>query len=217
MRYNSSQVSKTLKLVIKALDKHKIKHLFFGSIIPAAINGSLHRPLGDLDLFVDVNKKDLFMNELKKLGYFGGDRKLFKIMEAFNGFDYRHSKLLEISFFAVEFGKEKTSLKAVDFPFIVKIENEAIKPTKYKLLNIPFSGIPQDTAYTGALIAKWNPKRKKEFEIFKEYGICPRANNYLWVYWSKLEISWSYDLLNSCLNLLGRIRMWFGLTYDLWR
>lgn len=69
MSYNSDQVSKSLKLFNSILNKHKIKHVYFGLIIPAAINGSLHRNLGDFDIFIDVKKNDLFIRELKKNGY----------------------------------------------------------------------------------------------------------------------------------------------------
>lgn len=117
----------------------------------------------------------------------------------------------------MDFDKNHTFLRANNLPFKVKIENGVLKPTLYKLLNINFFGIPQNTAFTGALIHKTNPKRIKELEIFKKNKITPRKKNYLNVYWGERKINWIYDLINFFLKVLGKIRVKLGLAYDPWR
>lgn len=62
-------VCKTLAKVVKILELHDIKYRFLGSVVIAAINGKLHRNLGDLDLIIDSYKKDVLYAELKELGY----------------------------------------------------------------------------------------------------------------------------------------------------
>ena len=57
--FNTDIVSKTLGKVVKILEFHKIKYRFLGSLVIAAINGKLHRNLGDLDLIIDSGKKDI--------------------------------------------------------------------------------------------------------------------------------------------------------------
>lgn len=212
MTYNQPQVKKSLKVLVELFNKNKIKYKAFGSIIPATLNGKPHRKINDFDFLTDIAKTDLLLKELKKLGYQSKSKRIWRFSEQMGLYIYKHPKLLEISFFTVKFGKTKTILKARSFRFVVA--NKAIKDTEYNFAGVKFNGIPKGTAYTGALIAKWNPKRKEEFKIFKSQKVKPRLNNYIDVYLGKYKIDWSLDLLNFLLNVLGIIRVKFGLAYD---
>lgn len=212
MAFNQHQVKKTLKILTSILKKNKIKHKLFGSIIPAALNGSPHRKINDLDFFIDINKKDLFCKTLRKLGHKEKDGLMWKIFGGLNMYALTHPKLLEISFFAVDLGHSRTALNAKIIKFI--IDNKAIKNTEYRLAGVSFIGIPRDTSYTRTLAGKNNPKRKKELEIFKKLKVKPRPNNFLNAYFGKTKVNWTINLINSSLDTLGRIRTKLGLPYD---
>ncbi len=67
--FNSDIVISTLRKVIKILDDNNIEYRFLGSVVIAAINGKLHRNIGDLDLIIDARGKDILYLKLKELGY----------------------------------------------------------------------------------------------------------------------------------------------------
>jgi hypothetical protein len=215
MALNELQVKKTLNLVVGILEKHKIEYRVFGSVIPAVLNGRLHRELGDIDLLVEEGKKEVFMDKLKKLGYKKKERGVWKWLDRANLFEYRHPKLLEISFFALKFGDQRSSMKVKWFG--LEIDSRAIRKIKYNLGGVGFWGILVDTACTGALISKANPKRKRELEIFESQGLKPRLNEYVDVYLGPMKVNWILDLLNWSLNWLGRVRVMLGMSYDFWR
>jgi hypothetical protein len=216
MAFNSEQVKNSLNLLTQILNQHHIEHRFFGSIIPTAINGSLHRSIADLDLLADFDKKDILIKALKKSGYKKNPAKSLGVAsEWLKLYQFKHPKLLDIGFFAVNFGKIQTTLDLP--PLKLTIENRSIKKTTYSLYDIDFIGIPQDTAYTGILISKRNPKRIEEFKIFKQNNITPRPNNYLNVYLGTINITLTLSLIQFLLNIIGIIRIKLGLPFDPWR
>jgi hypothetical protein len=67
--YNEEQVKQTLKQLIVILEAERVEYRLLGSVVTAAINGSLHRRLGDIDLILDEKRKDRVFSQLTKLGH----------------------------------------------------------------------------------------------------------------------------------------------------
>jgi len=63
--FNEEQVDETLKEFLKILKNHHVEYRFLDSVVTAAMIGSFHRHLGDLDLIIDQSKKDfVFVNKV---------------------------------------------------------------------------------------------------------------------------------------------------------
>lgn len=214
--FNSDIVTSTLQQVVKILDNNKIEYRFLGSVVIAAINGQLHRNLGDLDFIVDSKGKDILYNELKQLGYrpapgmFNFARKYLSLEQ------FDHTNLLGVGYF---YGKWQT-----DGSFIMGnkknrlyVEGFALKKTKYSIHGVEFWGIPPEAAATGVKESETNPKRKKELLILREKGIKPFPNNYIQVKLNGIRVDWVYHLSMAVLNVIGGIRVKFGLPFDPWR
>lgn len=213
--FNTIQVEKTLRLLVGILDKHDVEYRIFGSMIPAALNSALHREIADFDLLIDRDKLDLVIDDLREAGFKKKVKSYWRASEWVSMYIFIHEELLETGFFAVDFGDKQVVFDAG--PFKITVDSSAVKRASYTLGGINFVGIPADTAYTGALISKPNPKRVREFEIFERCGVQARPNDYVNVYLGKLKISWTLDLLNSLFNVIGKIRVKMGKTYDIWR
>jgi hypothetical protein len=214
--FNSEVVVSTLERVVKILENYNIQYRFLGSVAVAAINGKLHRDLGDLDLIIDVSGKDTFSRELKNLGYkkAGG---MFSFARKYLCLEQVTSpRLLSVGFF---YGTWQT-----DGSFFIgnknvglSIESYAIIGTKYALHGVEFIGIPKSAVATGVNSSKTNPKRKKELIILKENRIEPFPNTYIHVKFFGSNADWIYHLSMKILNIIGAIRVKFGFAFDPWR
>lgn len=96
--YNSEVTIKTLRAVVNILDKHKIKYRFLGSIIPAALNKSLHRKINDLDLLVDIEKEKIFMEKIRLLGLHRKIKNHMRFSELLNLHIFQGNGWLETTF-----------------------------------------------------------------------------------------------------------------------
>ena len=214
--YNQEQVLSTLNKVIAILDKYAIEYRFLGSVVTAAINGELHRKLGDLDLIVDVSGKDALYQELIKLGYFRA-RGMFSFARKYMELEtLEHSSLLGVGFF---YGKWRPngSFLLGNQKIYVTIENRALTKTKYNLYGVNFFGLPEEAIATGIKTSENNPKRKKELILLKEKNITPLKNNYIHISIFGLKADWIYHFVMSFFNFIGGIRVTFGLAFDPWR
>jgi hypothetical protein len=160
-----------------------------------------------------VRKATVLKEELEKVGFVVS--KKWEPVGRLSLYVFEHAELLDVGFFAVSFNQEYAVLQAK--PFVFKIDADAIRPTEYKLLGYRFIGIPKGTAHTGSRVSKKNPKRIKEFEIFRREGVILRRNDYINLFLGPLRITWLYYLLVFFLNLLGRVRVRMGKSYDFWR
>jgi len=214
--YNSKVVISTLQQLIKILETHRMRYRFLGSLIVAAINGELHRNLGDLDMIIDSKDRDILYNVLKKLGYkqAGG---MFAFARKYLSLDQiAHSTLLDVGFFCGTWQPDGSFIignKRVG----LCIEAYAIKETRYVLHGVEFIGIPARTAATGIHASKTNPKRQKELLILKEKSIEPFPNNYIDVRLFGFKMDWIYHFWQKVLNIIGAIRVKMGLAFDPWR
>lgn len=215
-QFNDEVVIQTLSQVLKILKAHNIRYRFLGSVVLAAINGGLHRKLGDLDIIIESQGRDILYPELKKLGYkqAGG---LFAFARKYLSLDQiTHPTLLDIGFFC---GAWQTDGDFVigNKNFGLRVEAYAVKKTKYALCGQEFIGIPSKTAAAGIYSSKTNPKRKKELVILKEKGIEPYPNTYIHVHFFGFNADWIYYFSMQALNLIGNIRVKLGLAFDPWR
>lgn len=214
--FNSDVVISTLWQLVKILDYNNIEYRFLGSVVIAAINGQLHRNLGDLDFIIDSKGKDIVYAELKKLGYKPA-KGMFRFARKFLSLEqFDHPSLLGVGYFygtwkadgSFVMGNKRTGLS---------IEAFALKKTKYSIHGVEFFGTPPQAAAAGVKESETNPKRKKERIILKEKGIEPFLNNYIQVKLLGVRVDWVYHLSMSMLNIIGGLRVRFGLPFDPWR
>ena len=214
--YNRGQALKTLDKVITILEEYKIEYRFLGSVVTAAINGKLHRKLGDLDLIVDVSGKDALYQELIKLGYFRA-RGMFSFARKYMELEtLDHSNLLGVGFFYGKWRPDGSFLLGNQKTYVI-IENRALTKTKYNLYGVNFFGLPEEAIATGIKTSENNPKRKKELILLKEKNITPLENNYIHISIFGLKADWIYHFVMSYFNFIGGIRVTFGLAFDPWR
>ena len=212
--FNSEIVVSTLEQVLNILETKNIKYRFLGSVIIAAINGKLHRDLGDLDLIIDKEKKDILFIELQKLGYkrvggmFAFARKYLEQLE--------HPKMLGIGYFYGAWLPDG-SFRMGNNNVYLTIDSLALNETQYSLYNLKFIGIPKQIAATGVKSSATNPKQKKEIIILRDNNIQPLANKYIHVNFLGLKFDWVYYFAMGILNIIGPIRVKLGLAFDPWR
>lgn len=214
--FNSDKVITTLSQIVKILYTHKIEYRFLGSVVIAAINGELHRNLGDLDLIIDSNKKSIIHEELKKLGYkqAGG---MFSFARKYLALEqFEHPNLLGVGYFHGKWQTDGTFIMG-DKNNGLQVEAHAIKATKYVLHGVEFFAIPPRAIATGIKESEANPKRKKELLILNEKGIEQFPNNYIHVKFFGVGADWIYHKSMSLLNIIGAIRVKLGLAFDPWR
>ncbi len=214
--FNTEIVVSTLRRVLKILEENKINYRFLGSVVVAGINGKLHRNLGDLDLLVDFQGKDVLYSGLKKLGYYPA-KGMFTFARKYLCLEtLDHPHLLEVGYF---YGKWES-----DGSFVMggrrinlTVEANALEKTNYTLEGITYVSIPERASAAGVMSSKNNPKRKRELLLLVEKGIKPYPNNYLHIQFYGLKADWLYHFAMTIFNLLGEIRVRFGMAFDPWR
>jgi hypothetical protein len=182
----------------------------------AAINERLHRSLGDLDLIIDSDKKDILYAALKELGYkraggmFDFARKYLSLEQLerteFLGVGYFYGTWKDDGAFMM--GNRKLSLI---------VDPYALKETKYTFCGVNFLGIPESSIATGIYESRTNPKRKQELLILKEKKIEPLTNRYIHVSVFGVSADWIYHFSMTFLNIIGMTRVRLGLPFDPWR
>ncbi len=212
--FNQPQVEDTLRLVTKIFHQKQVGYLFMGSILPTALNGKLYRRVNDFDILIDISDLNKVVPELQANGFYRKTKNYFRISELLNLYEFYHPKLLEVGFFAINFS-DHPCLEAG--PFRVDINPKALKKTKYSFANINFWGIPAPAAYRLALYAKSNPKRKIEFQIYKQHQIKQFDERPYDLYFLNLKINWLLEVMNFALVVIGNLRVTLGKPYDLWR
>lgn len=214
--FNTSVACETLAKIVKILELYNIKYRFLGSVVIAAINGRLHRNLGDLDLIIDSDKKDVLHVALKDLGYkrVGG---IFNFARKYLSLEQlEHAKLLGVGYF-YGIWKENGSFMVGDKNLSLNIDSYALKETKYVSCGVNFLGIPESAIATGIYESRTNPKRKQELLILKRKQIKSLPNKYIHVSISGIRVDWIYHLSMKVLNIVGEIRVKLGLPFDPWR
>lgn len=215
--FNSDKVENTLKVLLKVLESEKIKYRFLGSVLVAAINGKLHRNLGDLDLIIDEKDKDVLFDNLKRHGYVPVDEFIYNFARKYLFLEtMRHKDLLEIGYFygrwrddgSMVFGKKNIN---------VSVEGKALTVTQYSFAGIKFIGIPKQAHATRVFATKENPKRKEEMSILRKNSIDTFPDNYIHVKIFCLNFDWIYHFVQAIQNIVGIKRVKMGLSFDPWR
>ncbi len=214
--FNSNTVLTTLRKVIHILETEHIDYRLIGSIIAASINGKLHRNLGDIDLIIDEKKKEILFNELKKIGYFpvGG---MYEFARKYMALEtLRHKSYLEVGYFHGYWQKDGSILIGKGL-IKVSIDPQAVASNHYYLDGIKFIGINPKAAATRIQASRANPKRKVELQFFKNKGFVPFPDTFVHIYILGIRCDWIYHLFSTLQNIIGFIRIKFGLSFDPWR
>jgi hypothetical protein len=215
--YNTRQVDNTLELLLKLLNRHNIEYRFLGSVLMAAINGNVHRELGDLDLIVDKKNSQQLYDSLYALGYRRKEDGMFSFARKFLALEtLHHPEYLEIGYFMGTWQKNGSFIIG-SHPASLLIDSIATKPESYKLNSLSFIGIPKRAVATGIYFSLNNPKRQKEKQILDDRGIKPMPNNYIHPKILGKSFDFLFHSAMGVLNIIGRIRLKFGLAYDPWR
>ena len=214
--FNSKQVEKTLKLLIEKLENLNIEYRLLGSVTAASLLGKQHRKLGDLDFIIDKKKSDILFKELQTIGFtqkkgmFSFARKYLALEELV------HHDFLEVGFFLGNF-MDNNDFFLGSKKYGVRIDATALGPEKMQLYGINFLSISKGAILRGILMSKSNPKRKKELELLADKKITPLEKNYIHVYLFGFKMDFIYYSAMRILDLLGKLRIRFGLAYDPWR
>ena len=214
--YNSEEVNKTLKEVVSILERNKVDYRFLGSVVTAAIFGNLHRRLGDLDLLVDEEKKEVVRKELEKLGFkrAGG---MFAFARKYMSLETLiHDELLSVGYFLGRFNNDGSFRMGNTF-INVSIKGRSAKPTNYELNGTAFVGIPKSAVAVGIIQSKSNPKRKKEVAMLQRKKIKPFKDEGVVIHIFGVRVNWIYKASMILLNLLGNLRVRLGVPFDPWR
>lgn len=215
-QFNSNVVVSTLRQVVEALDDNKIEYRFLGSVTIAAINGHLHRNLGDLDFIIDSKGKDILRKRFAHLGFKPAPG-MFTVARRYLSLEqFTHDHLLGVGYFYGNFEQDGSFIMGGKYTN-VKVDAFAVKKTKYTLEEVSFFGIPERAIATGVKESESNPKRKQEKIILSEKGIHPFPNNYIHVSIYGIKADWIYQFSMSILNIVGAFRVQLGLPFDPWR
>lgn len=213
---NVEQVMRTLRVVLDILEKQNVEYRVLGSAVFAAMYGQVHRKIGDIDLLIDKEKQDLFFSELERLGYvraggmFAFGRKYLALETLI------HDDLLSVGYFFGDFEKSG-NFRMGGKVISVFAESKSVVPVSYQLNGISFVGIPERAIAVGIMQSSSNPKRKKEVAFLKERGIEAFPTDGIHVRVFGLSFDWLYKAVMKFLNLIGILRIKFGLAYDPWR
>lgn len=213
---NKQQVLESLHLILSILETNNITYRFLGSVITCALRSEVYRDIKDLDLLIDRSKQEIMEKELEKNGYTKKVKNHLRVSEILNLQIYQHSRYLETSFYGIAFlesGDATLKMPNVE----ATIECSAIKPTKYRLESIDFIGVPSEIVYKTILYSRNNPKREKEFEIFRKLGVLPYKGDVFKLKFNNIDISWLPRLVNYVLECIGLIRLSMGKKYDIWK
>lgn len=218
-RKEETKVKKTLCLLIKILADSKIQYRIFGSILPAALLGRPQRKLGDIDLMVDENGKNILFDKLEKEDYTVQERRF-----GLSGFNSPWAVAikkyhLEVTIFLGQFDKEGNFNIFVSRNLKIVAKASSIKPTPYDLFNLRFIGIPKTTAFYGALKSKGNPKRKYDLTVFqlKKIEKPPIGYPVIDFYYKERRLHFLYSVFCFLQDFLGRTNVALGRNYDFWK
>lgn len=212
--FNTKRVVSTLELVLPIIKSNTQKYWFMGSIIPTALNKSLYREVHDFDIIVLTKNLDKLLSSLYSLGYKKKPMNFLRVSELLGVYVFSHPTLLDIGFFVID--EEEKCYSITAGPVRVEIPLENLHEKEYRFSNQSFLGIDPSFAYILSLLHKENPKRIKEFALYKSLGVIPAKWPIYSIYFFGMKANWMIDGLNSLLILIGKIRTKFGLPYDPW-
>lgn len=201
---------------LKRLERFGITYRVLGTILLAAINGSPHRKIGDIDLLLDIDNKKLVFSTLKNEGF-----KITKLKKF--GFSwYETTKSEHIPFTFLLIGRfEKAFFSYYVNSFIeLRISKKYIRPYKYSLFNTEFVGIPPRSVWEGIRTSNLNPKRKLDEETFEsKFKTIPRGitlEDGIMIYVFSVRIPKLYKIFSYLYNIYGGVRVIFGKKYEIW-
>lgn len=217
---STDKVFLSLKTLTDIVNKTKIEYRIWGSIIPAAVYGKLHRPLGDIDILLDNKDLKVITNKLKQNDYSLTNKSISFFNLNFPWIEAKRNDTLPITIFYGCYNPDGSFELKLNQQFKLLVNKEIIKKTDYSMFNITFTGIPKETAYLGVYRSRFNPKRKKELNILEKQvdvnKIPKREVKFYYKNKQLLGFAIIYDIFQLARNIIGKIRITFGLPYDFW-
>lgn len=157
---------------VKFLDKEKVEYLVIGSLICAATKGKFYRYVDDVDLVCKIEDQPRIKELFEKIGYkVKFERPKWRL--GFYWLDLR-DKRDERKHVAIVFGRfdKKGGWRLpLNKGFSLYLPPCAVKPTKYLLNGVNFTGFPRESAYislTTLPLLYDDPKRKPDLEILED-------------------------------------------------
>ena len=201
----------------RVFNKKGVNYRVLGSVLVAAINGTPHRTLGDIDILLDESNWQQISGVLKKEGYQLVNKSSF----GFNWFEAHKPNSLGFTFLLIGKFQDDYFEYVLNHILKLRIASSYLTPTKYTLFGYSFTGIPRRSVYEGLKISSLNPKRKLDRELVtKAFGgkiptgvKLERAFN---IYSFGLEIPYAYSFFSYLYNLYGGLRVIFGKKYEIW-
>jgi len=212
-----TRVTNGLKALDVIFNKQLINYRVIGSILVASLNGKPHRILGDIDVIldeVDYKKVKLGLNN-------NGYALTRKQKYGFSWLEANHPNSLGFTFLLVGKFLDNYFTYKLSKNIELKISAEYLRPTKYSLLGISFTGIPSHSIYEGLKISSLNPKRSQDREIvINSLGVnFPRRatlDKSFKIYFRGLELPYTYTIFSQLYNIYGGIRVILGKKYEIW-
>jgi len=158
----------------KILEKRGYRYLVIGSLIISAVEGKIHRPIGDVDILCDRKDEDRIRKLYEGIGYRAKYMR-FKWKLGFYYLDLFHEddKKRCISIIFGDYDQEGGFKIPLNLGFSCYLPPLSTKPTEYKIKDIKFIGFPTETAYFAlkylpGVIGDY-PKREGDLEILNKY------------------------------------------------
>lgn len=210
----TKQISSSLKLVTDICNDCEAEYRILGSVILVAYTGTIFRTIHDIDVLLDATARNCVFEKLEMKGFRITERKSF----GFRYFEAKKQDFLTITFLLI--GKFYPDYFTWPFSKILelRISNAYIKPTRYHVGRIEFTGIPISSAIAGIRMSFLNPKRAADREAlgaaFQESHIKLYDN--IAVYACGIKLPYVYDVFSFLYNLYGGLRVKIGRKYEVW-
>lgn len=202
--------------ILKKLERLRITYRVLGSILLAAIHGSPHRKIGDIDLLIDSSNKRLVFSTLKHEGF----KIVLKKKCGFKWYEAIRKDCIPLTFLLIgTFTKKFFAYKIL--PSIeLRISNEYIQPHRYSLFKTKIVGIPLRSVFEGIKVSNLNPKRKLDKIIFlSHFKTMPQGMSIekgIAIYILGIRIPRLYGLFSFVYNIYGGMRVLWGKKYESW-
>jgi hypothetical protein len=213
--YNSQSVRETLRTLVDVFSILRVEYRFMGSIIPTALNGKLYRDIHDLDVIVVCDNFAGLLGGLRKIGYVRNLPNGLRFSEHMGIHSYQHPRLLEIGIVRLQKTNDHYRISGRMGTAIIPLEN--LDAQSYTFGGIRFDGIPASLGYTLSTLHTRNPKRVREFEIFRRHGVSRVPWPPYDFYMGNTKANWVIDSINGLMRVIGITRVALGKPYDLWR
>ncbi len=216
MKSNDLEIENSLKAmqtVFSDIQNYRV----VGSLLVASINGQPHRELHDIDLLLDEKDYPKIKQRFQKQGFTCTPKHALGFKwDEFGKPDHLTFGTLLIGQFQADYFVYQANRW-----LRLKIKNQYLSPTNYRLFDLPIRGIPLRSVYEGIKVANLNTKRKIDKEIVKK-AVNDKTSDGLSINQAfrvevfSVPIPYLYIVFSQAYNLIGGFRLKLGKSYDPW-